>query len=190
MRKFVRQHKSNDKTPPDITLDFSAAAAKIARYMSLVTIGCVSNRRVSSSATEIFSVVLDLIEESGGRVDTLPLWVDGPNAGVGDLAARNQHIIAQLLTLAGLPTAGNVGTLIPKLAGLEFDARLALAVDGRSWPYPQRAGRNFHCCGCTMTLVVPFTFAAVAQQVAEHGWRPFPGLQTSKVAGHERMVGP
>jgi hypothetical protein len=32
-----------------------------------------------------------------------------------------------------------------------------------------------------MTLVVPFTFAAVAQQVAERGWRPFPGLQTSKV---------
>ena len=32
-----------------------------------------------------------------------------------------------------------------------------------------------------MTLVVPpFTFAAVAQQVAEHGWRPFPGLQTTK----------
>ena len=33
-----------------------------------------------------------------------------------------------------------------------------------------------------MTLVVPpFTFAAVARQVVEHGWRPFPGLQTSKV---------
>jgi hypothetical protein len=28
---------------------------------------------------------------------------------------------------------------------------------------------------------VPFTFAAVARQLAEHGWRPFPGLQTSKV---------
>ena len=26
----------------------------------------------------------------------------------------------------------------------------------------------------------PITFAAVAQQVAGHGWRPFPGLQTSK----------
>ena len=28
---------------------------------------------------------------------------------------------------------------------------------------------------------VPFTFAAVAQPVAERGWRPFPGLQTSKI---------
>ena len=31
-----------------------------------------------------------------------------------------------------------------------------------------------------MKTLVPFTFAAVAQLVAEHGWRPFPGLQTSK----------
>ena len=31
-----------------------------------------------------------------------------------------------------------------------------------------------------MTNGVPFTFAAVAQQVAGRGWRPFPGLQTSK----------
>jgi hypothetical protein len=31
-----------------------------------------------------------------------------------------------------------------------------------------------------VTTVVPFTFAAVAQSVAKHGWRPFPGLQTSK----------
>ena len=28
---------------------------------------------------------------------------------------------------------------------------------------------------------MPFTFAAVAQPVAERGWRPFPGLQTSKM---------
>ena len=59
-----------------------------------------------------------------GSMDRMP--------SVGDLTAKNQHVIAQLLTLAGLPTSGNVGTLIPKLAGLEFDARLALAVDGRS----------------------------------------------------------
>jgi hypothetical protein len=32
-----------------------------------------------------------------------------------------------------------------------------------------------------MTLVVPpFTFAAVAQPVAAHGWRPFPGRQSTK----------
>ena len=132
MRKFVRQHKSNDKTPPDITLDFSAAAAKIARVYEPGDYRLrIESARVIQSNRNI-SVVLDLIEESGGRVDTLPLWVDGPNADTGDLAAINQNIIAQLLTLADLPTEGNVGTLIPKLAGLEFNARLAIAVDGRS----------------------------------------------------------
>jgi hypothetical protein len=42
-----------------------------------------------------------------------------------------------MLTLAKLPTSGNVGDLIPQLAGLEFDARLVLAVDDRS-------GRSFN----------------------------------------------
>jgi hypothetical protein len=37
-----------------------------------------------------------------------------------------------LLTIAALPTAGNVGALIPKLASLEFDAHLVVAVDNRS----------------------------------------------------------
>ena len=32
-----------------------------------------------------------------------------------------------------------------------------------------------------MKIVPSTTFASVARQVAEHGWRPFPGLQTSKV---------
>jgi hypothetical protein len=33
------------------------------------------------------------------------------------------------------------------------------------------------------------TFAAVAQQVAGHGWRPFPGLQTSKTPAMSRWSG-
>jgi hypothetical protein len=41
------------------------------------------------------------------------------------------------LTLAKLPTVGNVSTLVPKLAGLEFDARLVLALDNRT-------GRSFN----------------------------------------------
>jgi hypothetical protein len=36
---------------------------------------------------------------------------------------------------------------------------------------------------------VPFTFAAVAQPVAEHGWRPFPGRQTSKVPAMQEWSG-
>jgi hypothetical protein len=131
MRKFIRQ-KSNGNAA-DVNLDFGAAAAKIARVFEPDEYKFRVQSARLIQRNENILVALDLVElESGGRVDGLPLWVDGPNAGVGDLAAKNQHVIAQLLTLAGLPTAGNVGTLIPKLAGLEFDARLALAVDGRS----------------------------------------------------------
>ena len=78
-------------------------------------------------------MVLSLIEtESGSRVDIRPLWVDGPNAGAGDLARKNQFLIGRLLTLRELPTAGKVGDLIPQLAGLEFDARLVLDPDSRT----------------------------------------------------------
>ena len=131
MRKFVRQ-KSNNNTP-DVELDFGAAAAKVARtfepneYRLKVESAHVIQRN------ENILIALDLVElESRGRVDGRPLWVDGPKSGAGNLTADNQHLIAQLLTLAKLPTAGNVGDLIPKLAGLEFDARLVLAVDNRS----------------------------------------------------------
>jgi hypothetical protein len=131
MRKFVRQKSSGNA--PDVELDFGAAAAKVARTFEPNEYKLrVQSARIIQRNENIL-IALDLVElESGGRVDGLPLWVDGPNAGAGDLAVRNQNIIAQLLTLAGLPTAGNVSTLIPKLVGLEFDARLALAVDGRS----------------------------------------------------------
>jgi hypothetical protein len=132
MRKFVRQ-KSNNASVPDLTLDFGAAAAKIARVFEPgeYRIRIESARAIQRNENVL--IVLNLIElDSGGRVDSRPLWVDGPNAEAGDLADENRHLIAQLLKLADLPTEGNVGTLIPKLAGLEFNARLALAVDNRS----------------------------------------------------------
>jgi hypothetical protein len=130
MRKFVRQ-KSN--STPDVEIDFGAAATKMSRVFEPGEYKLrVEAARVVQRNQNIL-VALDLVElESGGRVDSRPLWVDGPNAGAGYLTAENQHLIARLLTLNGLPTAGNVGDLIPKLAGLEFDGRLILAVDGRS----------------------------------------------------------
>jgi hypothetical protein len=133
VRKFVRQQKSSNGNAADVALDFGAAAAKVARIFEPDEYKLrVQSARVIERNENIL-VALDLVElESGGRVDGLPLWVDGPNADVGDLAARNQHVIAQLLTLRGLPTSGNVPKLLEQLAGLEFNARLALAVDGRS----------------------------------------------------------
>ena len=131
MRKFVRQ-KSNGGAP-DVNIDFGAAAAKVARIYEPGEYKVrVESARVIQRNQNIL-IALDLIElESSGRVDSRPLWVDGPNSGNGNLTAENQHLIAQLLTVAKLPTVGNVGALIPQLAGLEFDARLVIAVDGRS----------------------------------------------------------
>ena len=133
MRKFIRQKSNGGTAPLDVNLDFGAAGAKIPKICEPNEYRFrIQSARVLESSANIL-IALDLVElESGGRVDGLLLWVDGPNAGVGDLTVRNQHIVAQLLTLAGRPTAGHVGTLIPKLEGLEFDARLALAVDSRS----------------------------------------------------------
>jgi hypothetical protein len=51
------------------------------------------------------------------------------------LAAENQHSVAQLLTLAALPTTGNVNTLIPQLKGLEFDGYLILKRDSNGVTY-------------------------------------------------------
>jgi hypothetical protein len=136
MKKFVRQKSNNNAA--DVNIDFGAAAAKVARVFEPGEYKIrVESARVVQRNQNVL-VALDLIEvESGGRIDGRPLWVDGPNAGAGYLTAENQHLIAQLLTLAEQPTAGNVGDLIPKLAGLEFDARLVLAVDDRS-------GRSFN----------------------------------------------
>jgi hypothetical protein len=135
MRKFVRQ-KSNGA--PDVNIDFGAAAAKVARTFEPEDYKLrIESARVIPKNQNVL-VALDLVElGSGSRVDTRPLWVAGPKADAGALTASNQHLIAQLLTLAKLPTSGNVSELIPKLAGLEFDARLVLDVDNRN-------GRSFN----------------------------------------------
>ena len=136
MKKFIRQKAANQV--PNVELDFGAAATKVPRVFEPDEYKLrIESARVIQRNQNIL-IALDLIEtESGGRIDSRPLWVEGPNANSGNLTAENQHLVAQLLTLAKLPTAGNVGELIPKLAGLEFNAQLVLAVDSRS-------GRSFN----------------------------------------------
>jgi len=131
MKKFFRQTSRN--ATADVNLDFAAAGATVARLFEPGEYRLrIDSPRIIQNNQNV-SVVLNLIEmESGSRVDIRPLWVDGPNAGVGDLAGRNQHLLGQLLTLRELPTAGKLGDLIPRLAGLEFDARLVLDPDNRT----------------------------------------------------------
>jgi hypothetical protein len=136
MKKFIRQQKANGNV--NVSLDFGAAATKVPRVVEPGEYHLrVDAARVIPSKDNIL-IALDLTEmEHNQRIDGRPLWVEGPNSDAGNLVAENQYLIGQLLTLAKLPTAGNVGELIPKLAGLEFDAQLVLAVDNRS-------GRSFN----------------------------------------------
>lgn len=117
MKKFTRQKSGN----ADITLDFGAAAAKVARVFEPGEYRLrIESARLVQSGRNI-SVALDLaMVEGGDRVASRPLWVDGPNADIGPFAAENQNLIAQLLTLAGQPTTGNANALIPKLTGLSL----------------------------------------------------------------------
>ena len=124
MKKFVRQ-KLASTAAVDVNIDFAAAAAKVARVFEPESYRLRIDSARIIVRNENVLVALDLVElDSGGRVDFRPLWVDGPRSDAGNLTAENQHLIAQLLELAKLPTSGNVSELIPKLAGLEFDARL------------------------------------------------------------------
>ena len=103
MKKFTRQ-KPGDAPIADINLDFGAAAAKVARVFEPGEYRLrIEFARVVQKGQNI-SVVLDLVMAEGGdRVASQPLWVDGPNADAGQLVIENRHLVAQLLTLVGLP---------------------------------------------------------------------------------------
>ena len=145
MKKFIRQNASKAPTA-DINIDFGAASEQVARVLEPEIYGVqIAAASVTTRSNGNVFVHIDPVElESGAHVKLQPIWVDGPNAAAGSLVAENRHIIAQMLTLAGLETSGNVGVLIPKLAGLEFSARLAVSHDSSS-------GRSFN----TIIATVP-----------------------------------
>jgi hypothetical protein len=130
LKRFVRRNSKN-------TIDFGAASAQIGKVFDPE----IYSLRIDAAhviENENTLVVLELIEaHSGAHVKIQPIWIDGPNANTGRLAAENQDLIAQLLTLARQPTAGDVDELIPKLIGLTFEARLVLSTD-------RRTGRTFN----------------------------------------------
>ena len=111
MQKFKRQMKDTTATVPDVNIDFGAASGKVSHILEPNDYRLkVTSAKVIERNSNIL-VVLDIAEaESSDRVDTRPLWVEGPKSDSGNLVAENQHMIAQLLTLKKLPTVGNVGT--------------------------------------------------------------------------------
>ena len=140
MKTFVRQ-KPADAAAVASNIDFGAASGQIARVLDPEVYSLsIESARVVQRNQNTF-IALDLIEvESGAHVAIQPIWVDGPNANAGRLAAENRHLIAQLLKLAGKPTAGEVHELISALAGLTFEAQLTICTDSRT-------GRVFNAIG-------------------------------------------
>jgi hypothetical protein len=138
MKKFIRQNAT--KAPAaDIAIDFGAASEQVARAIEPGVYPLqVKTASVLQSHNGNVFVVFDLVEQERGiRVSLQPLWVAGPNADGSSLVAENHDVIAQMLRQAGLETKGSVGELIPKLAGREFGARLAIYPDSRT-------GRTFN----------------------------------------------
>ncbi len=133
MKEFRRQ-KSPNAQHADVNIDFGAAFAQAARvfepgeYQLKITAASAMKNQGGNVFVRLDVVVL----ETDARVSMQPLGVHGPNAGAGVLATENQNLIGRLLEAAGHPLSGNVGELIPKLAGLEFTARLAISPDSRT----------------------------------------------------------
>jgi hypothetical protein len=141
MKTFQRQ-KSANTTVDKLKMNLRAASAQVARVFEpeFYKVRIEAARIVVARTTGNVLVALDVIETaSSAFIAIQPLWIGGPNANAGRLVAENQALLAQLLELANQDTDGeiDVAELVPKLAGLVFDARLALATDSRT-------GRTFN----------------------------------------------
>jgi hypothetical protein len=65
------------------------------------------------------SIVLRLrLPDSGAVVETRPTWVSGPNANRGPMAARNQHLVSDLLAAVGIAETDYTTFTNPVLANL------------------------------------------------------------------------
>jgi hypothetical protein len=94
MKTFVRQKPANPAAVAT-NIDFGAASAQIARVLDpeVYTVRIDSARVVQRNQNTL--IALDLVEvESGAHVAIQPIWVDGPNANAGRVAAENRHQIA------------------------------------------------------------------------------------------------
>jgi hypothetical protein len=92
-----------------------------------------SRRRVGN-----VSVVLELTDPaSGEHFDHRPMWIAGPNADRGNMVARNQAILADLLSAIGVPEPDGIDdTMLARLVGTTFDLTLGIKED--------RAGEAFN----------------------------------------------
>jgi hypothetical protein len=132
MRNFRRPPPATTSAP-DVEINFGGAKDRLPQLFE------PGSREVRVEAARVvwkngnISIVLELVDVATGmRIYNRALWVDGPNANVGTLAAENRVLIARMLELANKPTAGSVRQLIPELAGLAFTVVLGIATDDRT----------------------------------------------------------
>ena len=83
--------------------------------------------------------------------DLRPLWISGPNAHRGNMAARNFGIVADLLAAAGVAAADSytelTGDMLGRLRNVTFELRLA-AEEGRD-------GRTFNVIDAVFGRIDP-----------------------------------
>jgi hypothetical protein len=90
----------------------------------------IENATLVKSQRGNVSVVLALGNPDTGHLfDVRPLWIDGPNAAAGTMAARNLAIIGDLLEAVGVaPDSYNAidNKLLASLVGKTFDIHRSL----------------------------------------------------------------
>jgi|SRR6516165_9513176 hypothetical protein len=102
-----------------------------------------SDRKRRNSKGNV-SIVLTLVDSKTEQpFDTRPLWIDGPNASVGNLAPRNYKVIVDLLAALGIDEASYTeinDDLLAKLIGKSFEVELDVdrGRNGRAFNYIAR----------------------------------------------------
>lgn len=139
MNRFVRPNRQPAKAPGSSQINFAAAKKTILLDPGLYELRIERAEPVGRNGNT--SVALTLTDIASGQiVNTKPMWVAGPNARFGDLAERNQAIIADLLRLAGQPLEGDTAALLASLAGLRFMGDLGIESDQNANPFNSLRG--------------------------------------------------
>jgi hypothetical protein len=128
MAREVFRHRSSKAATRKLTVSTDKVAHRVLAnpddYIVIVRNAVLIEPRHDGN----ISVALELADpESGKYFYVRPLWVDGPNAGRGNMAAHNLGIIADLLEVIGIPPTSYKelnDELLARLIGRSFNITL------------------------------------------------------------------
>ena len=168
MKKFIRQ-TPNDAAAADLT-SISAPPRPRSAVCSIQGLQ-PSHRtaRVVQKNQNTLVALESLRRRRCTRARQSPIWVDGPYLLQRWTAhSENRHLIAQLLALAGKPTAGNVHALIPELAGLTLLLRAvanalcqSAEISGQQDQFGNELRDRFGCLACGVFEELVEEFGAI-----------------------------